>query len=235
MKIISSEEFELSVRPIYNRVFQFFETQDDTMLFPSKNFNIMRFIYNDHEGLDIKPDGLMRLLANISIEMGDSFIYLSFPFTTDEFTQKELPRHFIVTIDEVINLSGDVLEARAGRLLSENKPKPKEYFCPEPLIYSPQGLWAVFVSLDHYGWLGTNKDIFAQLENEYFGLNKELERQFFDFIIGDNHLPSDWKYTIGNDREICYGWLREMISYMCRKNADINKDTDIVEAYMTML
>jgi hypothetical protein len=237
MKIIPSEEFELSVRPIYERVFQFFESHGVLTVVPSKSFDIMRFMYDDYEAFEIKPDCLMKLLADISTAMGDSYIYLSFPLTSDEFTHEELPRHFIATIDEVIEFSVGALEAKAGSLLRENRAEKveKSYFYPDSLIYSSQGSWAVFASIDHYGWLATSKGIFTQLENKYFDIDMEFERQFLDYMIIDNQLPLDWKYKIGDDQEFCVGWLREIILYMCKKDANLDEGIDITEAYRTIL
>lgn len=234
MKIISPEDFESSVLSIYEQVFEDCIVYKYATILPSRNFDCMRLLFNEEIPIDIQIH-IWKALSTVTREMGDRLLYLSFPCGGENFTLKQLPRHFSCTVDEFDELGTGGLVAEAQYLLFERRKKHGQTFCPEPIIYSSQGLWAVHTTLDFCGWLAMKKNILNRIRSVYPEFDKEIERQLFDTIRVGYRLPIEWKYKLGEDREICTDWLRDLIKYMCQIDFDSDDNIDLIETYRKML
>ncbi len=234
MKIISPEDFESSVLSIYEQVFEDCIVYKYATILPSRNFDCMRLLFNEELPIDIQIN-IRNALANITKEMGDRLLYISFPWAGEDFNLKQVPRHFSFTIDEFQEYGLVYLVDEAQDLIDRKIEKYRRTFWPEPIIYSSQGLWAVHTTLDFCGWLAMRKNILSRIRSVYPEFDEELERQLFDTIRLGKGLPTEWKYRLGEDREICTDWLRDLIKYMCQIDFDSDDNIDLIETYRKML
>ncbi|MGL5874581.1 MAG: hypothetical protein ACRC2R_19810 [Xenococcaceae cyanobacterium] len=234
MEIISSEEFDSIVAPLFNKgLTTLVKTGEYYQRFVSQRFDYLKVISNyyfeDSSWYNIQPMELQQALINASSRMGDKFIYLSF-VGYDEVVEPNTPLNFKFPIEDLLKEEIYFLKMRAEKLVDLS-------FC-NVLVYSPQGLWAALTEMDYYGTLGMTKDFLYLVRSIYPQLDEELDRQLFDFIRwynDDPRVPDEWEYIPG-DTKACSGWCKGLIEYLCRRDItndpdNLNNDVDLIEIY----
>jgi hypothetical protein len=229
MEIISSEEFELTVAPLFNRgLTTVVDIGDQKSRLISQRFDYIKVISNPYSvWFDIEPIELQRAIINAASRMGDDFVCLSFVGYSD-IVEPNVPLNFKFPIEELFQKKINLLKMQVEAYLKE--------FFGNVLYYSPQGLWAATTEMECYGTLGMTKDFLALVRNIYPQLDEELDRQLFDFIRWCNGLDDEWTYTKVGDDEVCEGWCRGWLEYMCRIDISnhytkLNSDPDVIDIY----
>lgn len=234
MEIISSEEFELKVAPLFNKgLIKLVQIEEYSYRFISQRFDYLKVI-SDHNTysswFNIEPIELQQAIMNASYRMGDRLIYLSF---VDYEVESNIPLNFKFPIQELFDKELYQIKEQAEKLIDRK-------FC-DVLVYSPQGVWAILVTIDYYGTLGMTKDFLYLVRSIYPKLDKELDRQLFDFIRwcnDDPHTPDEWEYIPG-DTTAYRGWCKVLMEYLCRINVskkfkNLNDNIDLISIYRNL-
>jgi hypothetical protein len=230
MEIISKEEFELKVAPLFHKglVEKVSITKKHDHIFISQKYDYIKIVSNPYsDWFEIEPVELQHALANASNFMGDNFIYLSF---VGYVMEPDVPMHFKFPVEEL--LIKDVSD-----LKGEAEAYTNEIYLSNFLIYSSQGLWATLLEMDCYGTIGMTKDFLTVVRSIYPQLDEELDTQLFNFIrwCNDNPRDPDWEYIPG-DNTGCTGWCRGLIEYLCKRDItpedeELNNDVDLIAIY----
>jgi hypothetical protein len=230
MEIISKEEFESNVAPLFNKGLTDIVTitKEHDHRFISQQFDCIRIISNPYsQWFDIEPNDLRNALANASKIMGDDFIYLSFVgYTLEPGT----PINFKFPVEELLIKDVSTLKEEAEKY-------PRSFF-GNVLIYSSQGLWATLLEMDCYGTIGMTKDFHTLAKSIYPQLDEELDTQLFNFIrwCNDNpHEPDEWAYIPG-DNTGCTGWCRGLMEHLCKRDItpedeELDDNVDLIAIY----
>jgi hypothetical protein len=234
MEIISSEEFDSIVAPLFNKgLTTLVQIGEYNHRFVSQRFDYLKvmsnYYFEDSSWYNIDPMELQQAIINASSCLGDRFIYLSF-VGYDEVVEPNTPLNFKIPIDEFLREKIYFLKMRAEKLINQ-------YFS-SVLVYSPQGLWAALTIVDYYGTLGMTKEFLYLVRSIYPQLDEELDRQLFDFIRwcnDDPHVSDEWEYIPG-DTKACSGWCKGLIEYLCRRDItndpdNLNNNVDLIEIY----
>lgn len=229
MEIISSEEFDLIVAPLFQKgLTTLVKIKKHNHIFVSQRFDYLKVISDPYSNwYDIEPMELQHALMKASAKRGDKFIYLSF-VGYDDVVEPNTSLNFKFPIEELLKKYVSLLMEEAEKLSGSG--------FSNVLIYSPQGLWATQLEMDCYGTLGMTKDFLYLVRNIYPQLDDELEQQFFKFIQWcnfDPHEPKKWEYIPG-DPKACSGWCKCLIEYLCRRditNEDEDSTVDLIEIY----
>ena len=230
MEIISKEEFELKVAPLFSRGLTDTVTiiKEHDHEFISQRYDYLKVISNPYSTwFEIEPTELQYAIANASRIMGDKFIYLSF---VGYIVEPNIPINFKFPVEELLSNYVSVLMKEAEKCA-------KKGFC-NVLVYSPQGLWATLLEIDCYGTIGMTKDFLTLVRSLYPQLDEELDTQLFNFIrwYNDNPLvPEEWEYIPG-DNTGCTGWCRGLMEYLCERNItpedeELDNDVDLIAIY----
>jgi hypothetical protein len=227
MEIISKEEFESNIAPLFNKgltdVITITKKHDHRFI--SKQFDYIKIVSNPYsQWFDIEPPELRQALANASKIMGDDFIYLSF---VEYNLEPDIPVNFKFPIEELF--LKDVSD-----LKNEAEKSPLSFY-RNVLIYSPKGLWAALLEMDCYGTIGMTKDFLTLVRSIYPQLNKELDTQLFDFIRwynDDPRVPDEWEYVPG-DNTGCTGWCRGLMEHLCKR--DITSEDEELDANIDLI
>lgn len=234
MEIISSEEFDSIVAPLFKKgLTTLVQIGKYNHRFVSQRFDYLKVISNyyfeDSSWYDIQPMELQQAIINASSSVGDKFIYLSF-VGYDEVVEQNTPLNFKFPVEELLKKEIHIIKIQAEKLAKN--------FFGNVLIYSPQGLWAALTEMDYYGTLGMTKNFLYLVRSIYPQLDDELDRQVFDFIRwcnDDPHVSDEWEYIPG-DTKACPGWCKGLIEYLCRRDItndpdNLNNDVDLIEIY----
>lgn len=230
MEIISKEEFELNVAPLFKKELTDVVTitKKHDHRFISKQFDYIKIVSNPYsQWFNIEPPELRQALANVSKIMGDDFVHLSF---VGYIVEPEIPIHFKFPIEEL--LVNDVSD------LKDEAEKSPLGFYGNVLIYSPQGLWAALLEMDCYGTIGMTRNFLNLVRSIYPQLDKELDTQLFDFIrwYNDNpRVPDEWEYVPG-DNTGCTGWCRGLMEHLCKRDItpedeELDDNVDLIAIY----
>jgi hypothetical protein len=230
MEIISKEEFESNVAPLFKKGLTdvITITKKHYQRFISQQFDYIKIVSNPYsQWFDIEPPELRQALANASKIMGDDFVNLSFVGYTLE---PDIAVNFKFPIEEL--LVNDVSD-----LKNEAEKSPLSFY-GNVLIYSPQGLWAALLEMDCYGTIGMTKDFLTLVRSIYPQLDKELDTQLFDFIrwYNDNpRVPDEWEYVPG-DNTGCTGWCRSLMEHLCKRDItpedeELDDNVDLIAIY----
>jgi hypothetical protein len=230
MEIISEEEFESNVAPLFNKGLTDIITiiKEHDHRFISQQFDYIKIVSNPYsQWFNIEPPELRQALATASKIMGDDFIHLSFVgYTLDP----NIPVNFKFPIEEL--LVKDVSD------LKDEAEKSPRGFYGNVLIYSPQGLWAALLEMDCYGTIGMTRDFLTLVRSIYPQLDEELDKQLFDFIrwYNDNpRVPDEWEYVPG-DNTGCTGWCRGLMEHLCKRDItpedeELDDNVDLIAIY----
>ncbi len=231
MEIISKEEFESKVDPLFHKglIEQLSIIKKHDHIFISQKYDYIKIVSNPYsDWFEIEPVELKYALADASNLMGDNFIYLSF---VGYITEPDIPMHFKFPVEELF--TKDVSE-----LKGEAEAYTNEIYLSNFLLYSSQGLWATLLEMDCYGTIGMSKDFLTVVRRIYPQLDKELDTQLFNFIrwCNDNpRVPEEWKYIPG-DNTGCTGWCRGLMEHLCRRDItpedeELDNDIDLIAIY----
>ena len=231
MEIISKEEIESNIVPLFNKGLTDIITivKEHDHQFISQQFDYIKIVSNPYsQWFDIEPLDFQQALANASKIMGDDFIYLSF---VGYITEPDIPMHFKFPV-------GELLIKDVSELKGEAEAYTNEIYLSHFLIYSPQGLWAALLEMDCFGTIGMSKDFYTLTKSIYPQLDEELDTQLFDFIRWCNdspHVPDEWEYIPG-DNTGCTGWCRGLMEHLCRRDItpedeELDDNVDLIAIY----
>ncbi|MGL5804632.1 MAG: hypothetical protein ACRC11_04195, partial [Xenococcaceae cyanobacterium] len=133
MEIISSEEFDSIVAPLFNKgLTTLVKTGEYYQRFVSQRFDYLKVISNyyfeDSSWYNIQPMELQQALINASSRMGDKFIYLSFVGYVD-VVEQNTPLNFKFPVEELLKKEIHIIKRQAEELA-------EKIFC-NVLVYSP--------------------------------------------------------------------------------------------------
>jgi hypothetical protein len=230
MEIISKEEFELKVAPLFTRGLTDVVTiiKEHDHRFISQKYDYLKVMSNPYSTwFEIEPIELQHALANASIMAGDNFIYLSF---IGYIIEPEIPIHFKFPVEKLLSSYVSLLMMEAEKCAGAK--------FSNVLVYSSKGLWATLLEPDCYGTIGMTKDFLNLVRSIYPQLDEELDKQLFNFIrwCNDNpYEPDEWEYIPGNNTG-CTGWCRGLMEYLSRRNItpedeELDDNVDLIAIY----
>lgn len=83
------------------------------------------------------------------------------------------------------------------------------------------------------------RDFVQIVRSIYPRLDEELDKQLFNFIRWCHELPDEWAYTKLGDDEVCQGWCRGLLQYLCRSDISnhyekLSDEPDLIDIYRNM-
>jgi hypothetical protein len=166
VRIISDDEFEQKIRPIYESLF----TSDDAYDKPFKETVESRLLlypyrFNLRKGEDWR-EPVLQAIRNL----GETGFYV-----TIFIKPEDEPRHWYFTLDEVDLYC-------------------KKTFAWENIIYSTQGAWGIVSSEEDHAIAGGNQDFIRDVKESISDWDQRIDSflKLWEYYYESNHVNLDW-------------------------------------------